>query len=44
MNDFNYNWYNIVGVKMITTCFINIFIPHLLELVKAIVKYYLRNK
>jgi hypothetical protein len=44
INDFNYTWYNVVGTKMVSTCFVNIFVPHILEVVKQVAFYLKRKK
>ena len=44
IKDFNYTWYNIVGTKLVSTCFVNIFVPHILVVVKQVAFYLLRNK
>ena len=44
INDFNYSWYNIVGTKLVATCFVNIFVPHILVVLKQMAFYFLRTK
>jgi hypothetical protein len=33
-----------VGTKLVSTCFVNIFVPHILVVVKQLAFYFMRNK